>query len=342
LPTITVRPFVPNDLPAAAALLAARHKRDRQRLNALEPALEDPAACAALLAPLPPDTRADGVVALIDGRVAAFLFGERMTLPPTDFSSLFIPPQSIAISVQGHAAEPGPDLFPLYRAMYGELAARWVRSGFFQHQTHIFAGDPELQEAWVALGFGRMMTAAIRPVADPVATQTTSRTVDVRRATDEDLDVVMGLGDTLLRFHSLSPMFWPFLAEPQPATREFQRMMLTADENGYFVAYDGGQAVAMQTFLRHGFLPAITPQERNTYLFEGIVEPGVRGGGLGTELLARGLAWAREQGDEYCTLHFASGNPSGAPFWLGHGFVPVEYTMTRRVDERVAWANGWT
>jgi GNAT superfamily N-acetyltransferase len=225
--------------------------------------------------------------------------------------------------------------------MYGELAGMWARSGFFEHQVHIFAGDPAFQEAWVALGFGRTMTAAMRPVADPVALRPVEHHADVRRASDEDLDVVMELGDTLFRFHSLSPIFWPFLNEPRAASREYQQAMLHGDENGYFVAYEGGRPVAMQTYLRDGFLPRITPQERNTYLFEGVVEPDVRGGGLGSQLLAHGLAWAKEQGDEYCTLHFASANPSGAPFWLGHGFVPVEYAMNRHVDERVAWANGW-
>ena len=51
------------------------------------------------------------------------------------------------------------------------------------------------------------------------------------------------------------------------------------------------------------------------------------------------MRWAREQGHLTCTLHFASGNPSGAPFWLRHGFIPVTHTMERRVDERIAWAN---
>ena len=46
----------------------------------------------------------------------------------------------------------------------------------------------------------------------------------------------------------------------------------------------------------------------------------------------------REQGYANCCLHFASDNPSGAPYWLGQGFVPVEHTMVRRIDERIAWA----
>jgi hypothetical protein len=39
------------------------------------------------------------------------------------------------------------------------------------------------------------------------------------------------------------------------------------------------------------------------------------------------------------TLHFAAPNLQGARFWLSSGFVPVEYGLRRRVDERIAWAN---
>ena len=49
--------------------------------------------------------------------------------------------------------------------------------------------------------------------------------------------------------------------------------------------------------------------------------------------------WAREQGYEHMALHFAAPNLQGARFWLSSGFVPVEYGLRRRVDERIAWAN---
>lgn len=340
MPSLTVRPFETGDIDSASGLLAARQKADRIVMNQLEAGLERAEACAThLLEPLARGGRADAVVAVRDGRVVGFLFGEKMTFAPTDYPSMFIPPHSISIPVHGHAVERGEDWFAIYRAMYGELAARWVRQGFFIHETHIFAADPALQEAWVALGFGRMTTAAIRPTA-PVAA-VADADLEVHRASSEDLDVVMALGDTLFKFHSTSPMFWPFLNEPRAAAREHQRALLEDPNSAYFVAYRAGRPIAMQTYNVPGFTPAIAPRHRNVYLYEGVVEPDVRGGGIGTRLLNEGMAWARDQGHEWCTLHFASANPSGAPFWLGHGFTPFEYTMIRHVDERVVWANGW-
>ncbi len=340
MPSLTVRPFEASDIETASELLAARQMADRALVTALDPGLEDAEVCAThLVEPIARSRRAEGVAALRNGRIVGFLFGERMTFAPTEFPSMFIAPHSISIPVHGHAVERGEDVSAVYRAMYGYLAAGWTRRGFFIHQSHIFAADAELQEAWVALGFGRMTTAAIR-ATEPV-TGTLDASIEVHRASAEDLEVVMALADTLFKFHSTSPIFWPFLNEPQAAAREAQRALLDDPRSGYFIAYRDGRPIAMQTYNVPGFTPAIVPRQGNVYLFEGVVEPDVRGGGIGTRLLAEGMAWARQQGHQWCTLHFASANPSGGPFWLGHGFRPVEYTMVRHIDERVAWANGW-
>ena len=151
-------------------------------------------------------------------------------------------------------------------------------------------------------------------------------------------DDVMRLADDLNDGHWKSPIFWPILHVAEPAAREFNLAALRGSETPYFVAYEEGKPVGMQTFLRPGFTPPIVKRETDVYLFEGIVARDARSGGIGGALLQHSMEWAARSGFESCTLHFAPGNPSGAPFWLGHGFVPVEHTMERTVDARVAWA----
>ena len=335
----TIRDFELTDLDPAARLLAARQQRDRSRLPVLAVGLESVDRCVALLRPLVTNPRAAGVVAMADGRIVGFLFGEKMTLAPTAFPAMFVPPHSISIPVYAHAVADGSDPTTIYRAMYGELAGRWVRAGFFVHMTHITPCDPATQEAWVALGFGRGTTCAVRDTS-PVVGAVPAK-AEIHQASVEDLAIVMTLNDSLFKFHSQSPVFWPFLSEPKPAAREHQRSLMEDPANAHFVAYDAGEPAGMQTFMRPGFIPEVVERDRNVYLYQGIVEAHARSGGIGTALLARSMEWARGQGHDKCTLHFASANPSGAPFWLGHGFVPVEYSMTRHIDERVAWANGW-
>jgi GNAT superfamily N-acetyltransferase len=302
----------------------------------LHPALAEEPACRAVVEPLFSNPRSEGAVAMANGVAVGFMFGERMLLPPSDFASQYIPPHSISIGIEYHAAIGAPAL-DVYRALYADLAARWVADGFFTHRVAIPAGDAEDQEAWVTLGFGRYLTAATRQVAAPVKVAN-PRALTIERASPEDIDDVLLLADDLNAWHWQAPIFWPILHATEPAAKQFNLGALRSAATPYFVAYDGGKPVGMQTFLRPGFTPPIVNREADVYLFEGIVASDARSGGIGATLLRHSMEWAGTEGFESCTLHFAPANPSGAPFWLGHGFVPVEHTMERVIDSRVAWA----
>lgn len=337
MPNLEVRVAEARDADACAALLAARHRRDRERVWHLAAALEAPSACRPAIDDLLASPRADGVVAIDAGEVRGFLFGERMLLPPGDFASLFVPPHSIAMPIQGHAvAEPSAAPI-MYRAMYAQLAETWTGAGLFTHRVSIPPGDADMQEAWVALGFGRYLTAATRPPAQPVHNPR-PRALSIERASPEDLDDVMALADDLNAWHWRSPMFWPVVHTAEPAAREFTLDQLRSGESPFFVAYEEGRPVGMQTFMRPGFTPPVVDRENDVYLFEGVVADSARGGGIGATLLAHSMEWAARSGFQTCTLHFASGNPLGAPFWTGHDFAPVEHGMERTIDARVAWA----
>ncbi len=333
----TVRPFASQDAAVAAQLLAARLRAAHERLPFIDPAFGAPAAVEDFVKALQANPFADGVVAEAGGKAVGFLFGQRMLLGPSDMASLFVPPHSISIGVEGHAVAAGADPTVVYREMYRHLAETWVDEGFFVHRASILAGDADEQEAWVSLGFGRAMTAATRPAADPVA-NVRPTSVEVHRAGTEDIEVVMRLSDVLMEHHNRSPIFWPLLKDPLPAARAFNLGVLERGSMPYFVGYERGEAIAMTTFNKPGFTPPIVSQVGDIYLFEGVVSEAARSGGVGTAVLDEALSWVRDTGYTTCTLHFASGNYSGGPFWLGHGFVPVEHTMERRIDERIAWA----
>lgn len=338
---IVVRPLEAGDIEAASALLAARQQADRARLPMLAASLTDPVACMELIRGIHGRPRCAGVVALREGAVAGFLFGEQMLFGPSDQAAKYIEPRSISMANEGHAVAAGADPTLLYRAMYAELAAAWAADGFYVHVIHITPGDAAIQEAWLSLGFGRTQTCATRDVTLPVAGGQPNARVPIHEAGSEDLDVVMQLDWELYEHHSRSPIFWPLLKEPRPASRAHTAKMLEDPANAHFIAYQDGKPIAMQTFERPGFIPGNLERDGNVYLHDGIVFEAARGGGVGTALLGHAMAWAAAQGHRWCTLHFASGNPSGAPFWLGHGFVPVEYAMSRHLDERVAYANAW-
>lgn len=335
---VIVRPFEASDLDACGEMLAARQRVCRSRLPMLAAGLEAAQAASSLLARHAASSRMSRVVAERDGRVVGYLFGEEMLFPADHFASQFIPPQSVDFPVEGHATAEGEDAVEVYRAMYAAIAGEMVGCGLFTHRVHIIP-DADVQEAWVTLGFGRHLTAAVRDTAVPV--DGAQAEIEVHQASAEDIDVIIALEHTLNLHHLKPPMFWPILPAPQPAAREYNLAHLQdPDASPYFVAYRDGRPIAMQTFNKPGFLPSVVEQEANLYLFNGVVEPDLRTGGVGAALLARSMAELRERGVRWCTLHFAAQNPEGAPFWLKHGFVPVEHEMERRIDERVAWARG--
>jgi GNAT superfamily N-acetyltransferase len=83
----------------------------------------------------------------------------------------------------------------------------------------------------------------------------------------------------------------------------------------------------------------LTPED-SVYVRIAYIEEAARATGPGTQLLTRGMAWAREQDYRHCTLNFFAGNLIGARFWLRRGFRPLSLRLERRIDERISWAEG--
>jgi GNAT superfamily N-acetyltransferase len=197
--------------------------------------------------------------------------------------------------------------------------------------------DRTVEEAFVSLGFGRTLTAALRGV-EPIGSVQPDG-VELHAAAAEDSEVIFALNEELNLHHTRPPIFWPMLTETADSSHAFTRDLLNdPTTNAHWVAYEGGRPVGMNTFMAPFWIsPMLTP-EKTVYLYQGIVSEDARRGGLGRRILAQGVDWAREQGYEHVALHFASPNVSGARFWQSQGFAPIEHRMTRHIDERIAWA----
>ena len=339
---VTVRPFERADLDAAAALLAESHRRDRERHPVLVEGLADATEARALLATWLDNERTDGAVAVDGEALAGFVIGERSAGPPPDsYMGQLATPRSINIGARDHAVATGYDASSVYRLLYRELAQGWVAAGYFNHSVHVIEGDARLQEAWFNLGFGRHVSVAVREGTGPLA-GASAADIEIRAAGNEDVGVLLELARTLGLHHIDSPMFmyWPVLPEHEGMARNFFSGLLEDGGNPHFMAYREGEPVGLTSFLKQGLTPPYLNSEKNVYLFMGIVEPEAQDGGVGRALLDHGMAWARGEGYERCTLHVLSANYSGEPFWLANGFRPVEYSLERHIDERVAWARG--
>jgi GNAT superfamily N-acetyltransferase len=332
---VLVVPFSAAHVAGAAALLAARHRTDRAREPRLPARFERVEEARALVEVMARSQATRGAVALREERVVGFLLGSLVLPSPSSRGALFLDPRSAFVSYDGHAAEP-EEAEAVYRALYAAVAPGWVGAGYFSHYVSVAAGDRAACDAWFSLGFGRDATAALRgtdaPAKDGVA-------VEVRRATPADLDAVTEMALALYRHHTGPPMYFPYLAEVVPDERAYQERLLADPQCAHWLAWCEGRVVGMQSFEPPpSWMSPMMRPERCTYLLHGYTEAEARGGGVGCALLARSLAWAREAGYAHCLLHFLSANVLGARFWLASGFRPIEHRLSRRVDERIAWA----
>jgi GNAT superfamily N-acetyltransferase len=336
---IRVVPFdPPRHVQPAAELLAARHRRDRAREPLFPATYEDAAACRPQVEE--PLARAGwhGVFAEDErsGEPLGFAVMTPFLFAPTHMLASFFPPRSVGMGYGSHAAREGAE-YDAYREMYAALGEHFVERGFFEHLVWAPASDVAAVEAWASVGFARDMTAAIRDVA-PVAGANAAN-VEVHQAGPEDIDVINALNHDLTLHHVRAPIFFPYIRDADDSGHDFQRSLLADPANAHWVAYDNGRAAGMNTFMPPTWVNEMQRPERAVYLYQGIVAPDARRGGVGAAILDRGVAWAREQGYEHVALHFAAANIPGARFWQENGFRSVEHRLRRRVDERIAWAN---
>ena len=336
---VTVRDATPGDLEVCASLLAARHARDRERTAMLPDAFESAERCAEVLRPLFGEPMADGAVGEAGGEVVAFMFGQRALHAADHWLAQYFPPRVVGIPLHGHAGAGTGDPGAEYRALYGYLSERWVGSGFFDHRVDFAAADEAQRELWFQLGFGALTTYAGRETA-PIESRPLDGEIEIRRATPEDHAEVERLEAVNGRFHHAGPMFWPFLWEDvRESAGGLSKYALSRDRHAIFLATRGAETLGMQMlFSGMAFGPPAATPEQAAYLFHGVVDPDLRGGGVGSALLEQSLDWARESGHGHITLHYASMNPVGGPFWERRGFEPIVTSAGRHIDERVAWA----
>ena len=303
---------------------------------------EHVAPCLELLAPLFGSETANGAVAERDGELVGFLVGQRTTPAADHWLAQYLPPRSIGVAVHGHAVAADVDALSVYRALYMRLAGGWTDAGFFRHRVVIAAGDPEQQDVWFQLGFGAAITYAGRDVRPLDEVGAMPSEVSIRAATTEDQGEVERLEQVNSRFHNQSPVFWPYVWDDvHQSASGLTGYALSRDHSAVFLATSGTETIGMQLLFSGDAIrlgSAMSTQEHSVYLNHGIVDPEARSGGVGTALTEQSLRWAREAGYQQMTLHYATMNPSGGPFWQRHGFRALEVTVERHVDERVAWA----
>jgi GNAT superfamily N-acetyltransferase len=225
--------------------------------------------------------------------------------------------------------------------MYAALSPAWLAAGYFCHSVITPVGDGAMRDAWVSLGFGEDCLFARRAIA-PVPDVAPPPGVEIRRGGTEDLEEVIRLVDDLWRHHAQAPAYVPYLPEYEAERRREHEAGLADPAIAYWLAYRDQRPLGLQIFEEVGesapwvgVMPA-----RNAYLAWAQTEPHARGSGIGSALLAHGLAWAQSEGYADCAIAWAPASLVADAFWRHHGFQPCQSRLVRQVDPRIAWARG--
>ena len=318
----------------AAALLAARHARDRQVLPDLPAQFTDAAAARAAIEAALRRPHAGGVAAVQGGQLLGYLIGEMVFDPSWG--------RQAWVRLPGCALAPGqpPDRV---HDLYAALGARWVAAGCFEHFALVSVADPAMIQAWFALSFGLQQIYALLaleglelPPPPPAAPG-----IAIRQAGPDDRAALAEISDVIWRHQVQAPTWAVHLPETAAQTREGWAEL--ADEPGAMVwlAFAQEQVVASL-----GYWP-VDATDDAMHISESCVRMSVagtreaaRGRGIMQALVLHGFAQVRERGYQFCESDWRSTNTLAARFWPRQGFRPTVYRLVRRIDPRIAWANG--
>ncbi len=329
-----ILPFDDGMIDAAAGVLAGQQRRLRKVYPALPERFgkESEARCA--LDSLWSIKDSEGFAAFEDGRLVAFMLGQRLL-------------DSVSrgrcgwVELAGCAYEDRYGV-EIVRDLYAALGHWWVAQGIFSHIMMASVFDTDLLQAMFSLGFGMEQVHGlvnlreVRPFPPALPAG-----IEIRRANAKDGESLATLSNLIWK-EQVGPTVWGvMMPETVEKTAEAWGELGGDPEAIVWLASLDGQVMGMEAFW-----PADERQyklhipEKCIHLSVAVTRPEARGRGLGTLMTQTGLAYAFQEGFHFCEADWRSTNLLASRFWPRRDFRPVVYRLARRIDERIAWARG--
>jgi len=324
---LTVTGLLPEHLPAAAELLAARQDRLRQVRPELPAAFTQPSACLPLLQALREAEGSHGVVALDDaGKLVGYLLGMHRTEE--------IWGRACWSPIEGQALAAGVDAESI-RDLYAAWADHFVGRGIFRHYVHAPADDQDLLAAWFRTGFGLMQAHAAREIPPDVVAPT-GTAFTIRRAGSADADLL----DPIFPLIPAALMQSPAYAISPPERFENLRRDYEGDLDDpaarYWLAEEDGKALGLVAFWEPE--PAPMLPEGATEMAVAMTLKPARQRGVIRALIETAWADAYARGIRWVATDWRTASLPTHRSWTALGYRPTHYRLHRHIDERIAWA----
>jgi GNAT superfamily N-acetyltransferase len=319
---VELEAFSDTHLEAAAALLAARHARDRRTEPLLPKRYEDPAETRLLLEEAWRADGASGSVATLKGELVGYLIGA-----PREAERWG---ENVWIEHHGCAVQDAE----LARDLYGHAAASWVDEGRSRHYV-LLTAEPKLVDAWFRVGFGQQQAHGYQAVPEQTDVEVPEG-CEIREPTGAEVDqfVELELDVELPRHQRSSPVF---SGAPLPSEEEIRREWadtLARDVEHVLIGWRNGRPVAcwsVSSAEHSTHHRGLGRPEHACYLAYAVTLPGSRGSGIGVALTQAELAWAAEHGYRAMITDWRVTNLLASRFWPNRGFRPSVLRLYRSI-----------
>lgn len=162
--------------------------------------------------------------------------------------------------------------------------------------------------------------------------QPASSSISVRRATPDDIDVVVRLRVALLREYPEHPIYGQLRSNAEELARPvFGAQLASGNEATFLAEDDDGAAIGIIRAVESAAPPFLVP-ERYCYVSSAYVAPEYRRHGVLRLLLARASEWCRHRGLGEMRLHSVGTSENASAAWDALGFEVVEQVRVRRLS----------
>jgi GNAT superfamily N-acetyltransferase len=267
-----------------------------------------------------------GVVALKGNLLVGYMVGFRIPYFKGTSYGVYCPEW-------GHSAiaEMKPDI---YHQMYRRISRQWVANGCFTHAFTFLGHEKEMMDTFFWNEFGLLTIDAIRSV--DAIDQDFPSSITIRPANPGDVLAIIRLETELKKYLADAPIF---LFQDEPANPIELKQELAEKAKKIWLAFADDAPIAFLQAESSSFGAAQIVNDSETISITGaFTSPDYRGQGIAAALLNQLLADAADSSFKRCSVDFEVFNLAGRRFWLSH-FQPVCYSVIRRIDENIAWAN---
>lgn len=330
--TLNLISFTHEYFPAAANLLARRHKSNRASFPALPARFEDANNALKAIEAVFAKKTSFGFAAVRDGKLTAYLIGETSTQPWARCGYVYLPGY-------GLAEDEDPTLM---QDLYGLVGEEWNRRGCFNHYAYISTADEHIIDAFFSLGFGRERADALLDLRSlDIPKLKLAGDFEIQRSTAENASHLAELSSLIARNQSRAPRWHPLPPEELPELADGWAEIAGDPAWTIWLAMNGDEVLGSV-----GFRPLpeedgdLTLPPHTTDLTVAAVKESMRGRGIMSALTWHGLEHARNNGYEFCLTNWQTANLLAARTWPRFGFETVAYRLARVVNPMSAWARG--